>query len=81
MLALGLAFMYAFSYGMREVSIQTTSGFDDFAAVATEAAGAASATPATTTAVSATRVRNERPRQDLTLKNEFMIVDSTPSVL
>jgi hypothetical protein len=81
MLAPGLAFMYACSYGMREVSIQTISGFDEDFVVAVEAPGTASARPATTTTPSATRLRSERPRQDLRLKNDFMIVGSTPSVL
>jgi hypothetical protein len=66
---------------MREVSIQTVSGFDEDFVAAVEAAGAARASPVTTTAASATRLRSERPRQDSRLKNDFMIVGSTPSVL
>jgi hypothetical protein len=73
--------MYACSYGIREVSIQTTSGFDEDFGVAAETAGAASARPATTTVASATRLRSELPPHDLRLKSDFMMVGSTPSVL
>jgi hypothetical protein len=66
---------------MREVSIQTVSGFDEVFAVAAETAGAASATPATARAAIVTRPQDERPPQLLRLNSDFMMVGSTPSVL